>query len=298
LTRLKSPSEHKRTYLAHFAFDGARFAGWQVQPNACTVQQTLEEAFEKVTQTPVRLCAAGRTDAGVHGLDFPADFTVAFDLDTDLLRNAWNSVTPEEITVLSIRPVPTGFSARHRAERRTYRFLILNRELPSPFLRRYSWHIAEKLDMLAIQQAMNSLLGEHDFSAFRAAGCEAAHPIRRIVEARIDDVFTAGGFADQLDWWPVTGGAEPGLLCLTIGGTAFLRHQVRAIVGTLAQVGSGRMTPRQFAEVLASRDRAQAGLTAPAHGLTLVRVDFPPAAFEDQANSDRYGVPGGSHESD
>lgn len=295
--KLKRPASSDQTYLVRVAFDGSRYSGWQSQPNARTVQETLERAFTQVTQQPVRLRGAGRTDAGVHALDLPADFTVPLELDTQRLARAWNATTPPDIVVLEVRRVPDGFSARHRAHRRTYRYVVLNREPPSPFLARFSWHLAEKLDINAVQQAMDSLLGEHDFSSFRAASCEAAHPVRKIVAADVCDLDATGDRLARAAWWPFAGAVEQGLVCITITGTAFLKHQVRVIVGTLAQVGQGKMTPREFADILAARDRRLAGPTAPANGLTLVEVMFPPGVMEIGLDSGEPGAAGGTDES-
>ncbi|MDP8222958.1 MAG: tRNA pseudouridine(38-40) synthase TruA [Candidatus Lernaella stagnicola] len=294
MSRIAAPADCNRSYLVRAAFDGTAYVGWQYQPNGLSVQEALETSFEKVTQQPVRLRGAGRTDAGVHALDLPADFTLPFDLDLPRLLTAWNAVTPPDITIHDIRRVPEGFSARHRAHRRHYRYVVLNRPFPSPFLSRYSWHITDELDIISMQQAMVSLVGEHDFSAFRAASCEAAHPVRRIVTATVHDMVTVGAWERHADWWPFAGSVEGGLLCFTISGTAFLKHQVRAIVGTLALVGRGKVTPGEFADILALRDRSCAGPTAPAHGLTLVGVAFPPDALGDSNGTGAQGAGGGT----
>jgi tRNA pseudouridine38-40 synthase len=276
----KQPLDRQQAYLARFAFEGARYAGWQRQTNGVSIQETLEAAFEQVVGTPVKLRAAGRTDAGVHALDMPADFTAPFDFDLPVLLRAWNAVTPHDIAVLSIRRVRDGFSARRLAARRTYRYLIDNRRIPSPFHRRFAWHIPNELDVDAMRQAMAALIGEHDFSSFRATDCEAKHAVRRIDEAGVA-AWPEANAAALGAWLPFPGGPAPGLLSFTVAGTAFLKHQVRAIVGTLVGVGRARISPAEFAAILAACDRRQAGPTAPAHGLTLVRVDFRPQALVD-----------------
>lgn len=277
--RLRQPADHPLTYLVRVAFAGENYAGWQWQPNARTAQGVLEETFQKIAQVEIRLRAAGRTDSGVHVLDLPADFTLPFHLDTTLVTQAWNAVTPPDMTILGVRRVPDGFSARHRAFRRVYRYLVWNREFPDPFLARTAWHVADPLDVEAMRLAMGACLGEHDFSSFRAADCEAEHPIRRIDEATIQ-VLTAAELSPT-PWLPFPGGPQEGLLCLNIGGTAFLKHQVRAIVGTLVEVGKRKLTPARFSEILAACDRSLAGPTAPAHGLALVRVEYPPGVFAE-----------------
>jgi len=267
---LKRPASGDRTYLATFAYDGTDYVGWQFQPDHLSVQQALEEAFTQVTQLDVRLRAAGRTDSGVHALAMPADFTLPYELDLEELLAAWDAVSPRDISVLSVDTAPTGFSARRRARRRTYRYLILNRYRPSPFLSRWCWHLDDKLDINAMRTAMSVLPGEHDFTTFRASDCEAEHPRRRIYDARIVE----HGGRQVLGDWQVAGGAEEGLVVITITGSAFLKHQVRSIVGTLVEVGRGKMSPSRFGEVLAAADRELAGPTAPARGLTFVGVEF------------------------
>lgn len=270
---LKQPTTDNRTYLAHFAYEGTGYSGWQLQPNARTLQQALEKSFRQVTGLEVRLRACGRTDAGVHALDMPADFTLPWEFDPAQLAQAWNAVSPPDIAVTAVRSVPADFSARFAARRRTYRYALLNRPRPSIFLHRWCWHLSDKLDINAICEAMSALVGEHDFTTFRAADCEAKHAVRTIYRA---DIAVAG----VSDAWPLgedqsfAGAPEAGLMVVTITGNAFLKHQVRSIIGTLVEVGRGKITPQDFARVLAARERRQAGPTAPARGLTFVGVEF------------------------
>jgi len=231
---LKKPIEHHQSYLVRVAFDGTNYVGWQRQPKGRAVQKVLEEAFEKITHFPVKLRAAGRTDAGVHALNFPADFAVPLELDYPRLRRAWDSVTPRDIIVLDVHRAPNGFSARRQAVLRTYRYMVFCRPHPSPFLSRYSWHTLDVLDIKAMREAARALVGEHDFTTFRAASSEAKHSVRRIDAATVRELTTAE--LQPLAWWPYAGAPEAGLICFTIAGTAFLKHQVRSIVGTLVAV--------------------------------------------------------------
>ncbi|NLH47048.1 MAG: tRNA pseudouridine(38-40) synthase TruA [Myxococcales bacterium] len=279
---MKQPLDQIRSYLVRVAFDGDGYSGWQTQPNGVTVQEILEKAFAQVTGVAVRLNAAGRTDAGVHALDLPADFHLPYEFDLPALRRAWNAVTPRNISVREVCRVPDGFSCRYRAIRRTYRYLIDNRRCPSPFLTRYAWNITDKLDITSMQTAMSALIGEHDFTTFRAADCEAKHAVRCVETATVHAV-TAGELSALDAWWPYPGALEEGLLSLTLAANAFLKHQVRSIVGTLVEVGRQKIAATRMAEILAARDRRLAGPTAPAHGLALIRVDFPPDAFQDDA---------------
>jgi tRNA pseudouridine38-40 synthase len=225
------------------------------------------------------LRGAGRTDAGVHALDLPADFATPYELDLDVLLRAWNAVTPRDLTIREVRRVPDGFSARRQARQRTYRYVVDNRRHPSPFLAKYTWHVTDKLDLDAMRRAMSHLVGEHDFSSFRASDCEAKSAVRRIHEASVQAI-TAAELAGHA-WWPFGGSVEAGLIAFTVRGTAFLKHQVRATIGTVLDVGRGHLTADDFGKILAARDRQRAGITAPAHGLTLVRVDFSPQSLVD-----------------
>jgi len=270
---LKRPTDGERAYLVTTAYDGTDYVGWQTQPNGKSIQQALEDAFARVTGLRITLRAAGRTDAGVHALAMPADFTLPYELDLAELTRAWDAVTPRDISVREVRSAPVGFSARRDARRRTYRYLLLNRRRPSPFLRRWCWHIPDKLDINALHAALPAIIGEHDFTTFRAADCEAGHPIRQVftAEIRILDEATMEGLPASHGY---AGAPEDGLTAITIAGTAFLKHQVRSIVGTLVEVGRGKMTAADFAAILSAADRSLAGPTAPAHGLTFVGAEF------------------------
>ncbi len=281
---MKRPTDDERTYLVTTAYDGTNYVGWQRQPNGLSVQQVLEEAFTRVTGLTTPLRAAGRTDAGVHALAMPADLTVRYELDLGELTRAWDAVTPRDISVREVRRVPAGFSARRAARRRTYRYVLLNRRRPSPFLARWCWHIPDKLDINAIRAALPAILGEHDFSTFRAADCEAGHPIRRVFTAQVT-VFDEALGAGQPAEWGYAGGPEDGLLAITIAGTAFLKNQVRSIVGTLMEVGRGKMTVADFAAIVSAADRSLAGPTAPPEGLTFVGADFDPADLRVESSA-------------
>jgi tRNA pseudouridine38-40 synthase len=283
---LKRPADGERTYLVTTAYDGTDYVGWQFQPNGVSIQQALEDAFERITGQRTTLRAAGRTDAGVHALAMPADFTVPLELDVAELTRAWDAVTPRDISVREVRSVAAGFSARRLARRRTYRYLLLNRRRPSPFLARWCWHIPDKLDIKTIRAALPAILGEHDFSTFRAADCEAGHPIRRVFAAELS-VFDEAPAAGQPASAGYAGGPEDGLLAITIAGKAFLKHQVRSIVGTLMEVGRGKMTAADFAAILGAAKRSLAGPSAPAHGLTFVGVDFDEADLRGESGAGR-----------
>lgn len=241
-------------YLLTLEYDGTEYAGWQVQPNARTVQGTLEEALANLLCSATRVTAAGRTDAGVHAAGQAASFTTERSLSPEVVLRALNALTPGDLAVSKVEVVGDDFDVRRCARSRTYVYRIWNRRAPSPFWRRYAWHVARPLAIERMAAASALLRGEHDFSSFRGAGCDAAHPVRRVLRS---EIRTSGE-----------------LVCYEIEATAFLRHMVRNIAGTLVEVGHGRRAPEEIPALLAARDRTLAGVTAPAHGLCLVRVQY------------------------
>lgn len=233
-------------------YDGAAYVGWQRQLNGLSVQEVMERAVHALTGESLRVECAGRTDAGVHALGQVAAFTPTRALPLKAYAKGLNTHLPADVAVVRAEEVPDDFDPRRWASGKRYRYAILNRGVRSPLLRRSRWEVFHPLDAGAMQAGATHLLGRHDFSAFRAADCEAKHPVRELREARVERV-----------------GEE---LFVELEGTAFLKHMVRNIAGTLVEVGKGKRPPEWVAEVLSSRDRGQAGLTAPAHGLTLVEV--------------------------
>jgi tRNA pseudouridine38-40 synthase len=236
------------------AYDGSDFHGWQIQPNGRTVQQALEEAVTRFTGETVRVAAAGRTDAGVHAAGQVVSFTLRAPRAPDVVQRALNALTPRDISITAVETVADGFDPRRAARSRTYVYRIWNARWPSPFWRRYAWHVGRPLDADAMRTAAAALLGEHDFSAFQAADCDADNPVRRVLRSELER-------------------REP-LLTYTIEATAFLRHMVRTVIGTLVEIGSGERPATDVPRLLAARDRTQAGVTAPACGLCLARVSY------------------------
>jgi len=239
-------------------YDGTSLSGWQRQANAATVQAHLETALAELLQHEVAVTGASRTDAGVHARGQVASFRTERAIPLHGIRRGLNSLLPESIAVSDAREAPDDFHPRFSATGKHYRYTILVRADRSPRWRDRAWHHPDAIDLDAMRAAVTGLLGEHDFSAFRAAGCTARTTIRRIDAIDIAAVPEAGGQ----------------LVTLDVRGNAFLRMMVRIVVGTLAEVGTGRWTPAQVAEILASRDRTKAGKTAPAHGLELVEVRY------------------------
>ena len=236
-------------------YDGTAYNGWQRQRTGIGVQELVENALSGVADASISVTCAGRTDPGVHATGQVVHF------DTAAIRSArgWllgaNSNLPNDISASFAREVDDEFHARYSALSRSYRYCILNRLVRSALHRHRAWWVYDPLDVATMQQAANHLLGKHDFSAFRAAGCQASTPNREI---RSLDVSRSG------DW-----------LTIDISANAFLQHMVRNIAGTLVSVGCGDNAPDWVADVLATRDRKQGGIAAPAHGLTLVRIVYP-----------------------
>jgi tRNA pseudouridine38-40 synthase len=239
-------------------YDGAAYAGWQVQPALATVQGTLEAALAALHGGPVRVTGAGRTDAGVHALGQVAHFDTELTHDDGVWVRALNAHLPRDIAVRDAREVPEGFHARHRAESKHYRYRVLNRAVRCPFRRGLTWFVPLPLDVEAMARAARRLEGTHDFTSFRAAGCGAKSPVRR------------------LDRIGVARTREDDEVVFDLVGAGFLKQMARNIVGTLVEIGRGRRPVAWADEVLAARDRRAAGETAAPWGLTLVRVTYPP----------------------
>ncbi|HXQ24620.1 MAG TPA: tRNA pseudouridine(38-40) synthase TruA [Candidatus Acidoferrales bacterium] len=235
-------------------YDGTDYHGWQVQPNGPTIQSVLEEAVARMLGETTRVVAAGRTDAGVHAAGQVVSFSVQRAVSAEVLMGGLNALTPRDISIKSAEGVADDFDPRRAARSRVYVYRIWNARWMSPFWRRYAWHVARPLDCERMRAAALVLLGEHDFSSFQAAGCDAAHPIRRVLRSDVDR-------ADDL-------------VVYTIEATAFLRHMVRNIIGTLVDVGTGERSADNLIQVLAAGDRTRAGPTAPARGLCLTEVRY------------------------
>jgi tRNA pseudouridine38-40 synthase len=235
-------------------YDGTGLSGWQRQDNAPTVQQHLEEALARLLTHDAPVIGASRTDAGVHARGQIASFRTERPIPLHGIRRGLNTLLPPTIAVRDASEVPPDFHPRFSATGKHYRYTILARPDRSPRWRDRAWHCPEPLSLPRMLEASRALLGEHDFSAFRAAGCTAKTARRRI------------------DAVGVTRSEE--ILAVDVRGNAFLRNMVRILVGTLVEVGAGGRSPSQVAEILASKDRTQAGITAPAHGLELIEVRY------------------------
>jgi tRNA pseudouridine38-40 synthase len=237
-------------------YDGTDFAGWQRQIGQRTVQACLEEALQTMVGVPVRATAAGRTDAGVHadGQVVSVPVPVGNRIPTLGFLRGLNATLPPDIAVLAVDDAPPDFDARRSARGKIYRYLIWNHPIRSPRLARRSWHHRRPLDTHAMRQAAAAFVGEHDFRAFRASDCERRSTIRLIRRLTVQ--------------------RDGALITCEVEGTAFLKNMVRIMVGTLATAGHRELDAPGILALLAAGDRTQSGVTAPAHGLTMVRVIY------------------------
>jgi tRNA pseudouridine38-40 synthase len=238
-------------------YEGTNYQGWQVQPDGPTIQETLERALSTALREPIRVRGAGRTDAGVHawGQVVAAPITQP-PPDLDRLRRSLNALTPDDVAIREIALADDAFDPRRDASSRVYEYRILTTDAPSVFWRRWTWHFSRPLDVAAMQTAAQALVGEHDFAAFCGADPAAKDQTttRRVIESSVH--------------------VEHPLIRYRVEATAFLKHMVRNVVGTLVEVGLGERTASSMPALIASRDRTRAGATAPAIGLVLCEVRY------------------------
>jgi tRNA pseudouridine38-40 synthase len=237
------------------AYDGGPFVGWQRQASGTSVQGLVEDALRELDEDDVAVTGAGRTDAGVHALGQVAGFTLRRPTDADVVVRALNARLPPEVRVMAAEEVPPSFHARFDATSKTYRYRFATADVLSPFECAYAWHVPGALAVDAMAEAARFVAGHHDFAAFQTTG-GVPGPTERVVSAS------------------TVVAAPDGLVLYEVTGSGFLRHMVRAIAGTLVDIGRRRQGPEWMRDVIASRDRSQAGKTAPAHGLFLVRVGY------------------------
>jgi tRNA pseudouridine38-40 synthase len=255
-----------RTLKLTLAYDGTAYVGWQRQAAGTSIQGLLEAAIARIEGgAAVTVHGAGRTDAGVHALGQVASVAVpsaSASIGCDAYARALNASLPDDVRVRMVEEVADDFHARFSARAKTYRYRLTRGGVASPFESRYAWHLTHPLDVASMGAALEACLGEHDFAAFRSTGTPVRDTVRTMLAASMTEV-AAGGAA----------GDAP-LLIVELTGTGFLRHMVRAIAGTLVEIGRGRWPPAEMAAILASRDRGRAGPTAPPQGLFLVSVDY------------------------
>jgi len=236
-------------------YDGSGYHGWQRQKGQCSIQEEIEKAVSIMTKAPVTLIGSGRTDAGVHALGQTANFHCETAIAAEAFRKGLNSLLPEDIIVRECIEIEESFHARFDVISKRYDYRILNREIPPAVCRQYVWHIRKPLNRRAMRLAARHILGAQDFKAFEGAGSPRSHTVRHILHADIVE-------------------KKPDLLVFEIEGNGFLRFMVRNIVSTLVNAGLEKITPDDFRQTLLSRDRSQAGATAPPGGLFLMSVTY------------------------
>ena len=276
------------------AYDGTDFHGWQRQPNALTVQECLESAIEKILGERAQVCASGRTDAGVHALNQVANFKTDRSIPCENLMKALNDALPPTVRIKDSHEVSANFHARYDVRSKTYRYRILQAPVCSPFLWRFMWHYPFPLDCERMAEAARLFEGEHDFTSFAAVDgsiaeesgpngsvAQALLPVHcglsgEVTQARVpvplhknETAMVRRVFASRVFRHPRTS-----LLIYEVSGNGFLHHMVRNMVGTLMEVGGGKLEPDGIIRILKARDRTTAGPTAPARGLCLVRVEY------------------------
>lgn len=244
-----------RNFKLTIEYDGSSFHGWQIQPELPTIQDEIQKILSMMVKKKIIVSASGRTDAGVHARAQVANFLSNTTIPPEKFILALNSMLPPGILITDCGYADPDFHARFSAKRKTYRYRILNRKLPTAIGRQYVWHIRNTLDLDAMNQAASHLLGTHDFKAFEGSGSPRAHTVRVISQANFNF-------------------KKDELIEFTITANGFLKFMVRNIVGTLADVGLGKISPQEFKEILESRNRKNAGATAPPQGLFLMNVEY------------------------
>ncbi|MBW2117476.1 MAG: tRNA pseudouridine(38-40) synthase TruA [Deltaproteobacteria bacterium] len=237
------------------AYDGSHYHGWQRQKNGVTIQGVVEEKIEIMVGEPVKLIASGRTDAGVHAINQVCNFITRSKIGLEEMKRGLNSLLPDDIFVRDSEYVSLEFHARYKVKSKTYEYRILNREDPDLFLRHYVWHIRVPLNAKEMSKCLAVFTGRHDFSSFRSSGSGNLDPVRTVLRAELH-------------------GPGEGMLRVVIEAEGFLRHMVRNILGTLVDVGLGKMDVMRFKEILESKDRRMAGVKAPPQGLFLMNVEY------------------------
>lgn len=241
-------------YKLKLMYDGTHYAGWQRQQNAVTIQGELEKALSVITREAVSTVGVSRTDAGVHAACFTANVRLAHEIDSYKLFRGANALLPADIRLISAEPCNENFNARFDAVKKTYLYRIDPTPHGNVFYRNYAWHVPQALDLANMKKAADCFLGSHDFSGFMAQGGSSKTFTRTIFESSFSE--------------------EGGLLVYRITGNGFLYNMVRIISGTLVAVGKGKIDPDDIPAIILSKDRTRAGMTAPAHGLTLLLAEY------------------------
>ncbi len=236
-------------------YEGTHYAGWQIQAGHPTIQGKLAGAIEKLTGSPVNLSGASRTDAGVHAWGQVANFKTSSRIPLLGIRQGLNSILPEDIVVKDAAEVPHEFDSRRGSTGKTYLYRVLNRRYPSSIMRNFTWFVYQPLDINLMREGAKHMIGEKDFSSFRAADSDAPHSIREVTSIEVTE-------------------RPEGMIEFEVRGTAFLRHMVRIMVGTLVTLGKGKLKPDEIKTIIEAKNREAAAMTAPPQGLFLVKVGY------------------------
>ena len=245
----------QRNILLRVAYQGTGYLGYQTQSEGQTIAGSLEKAGATVLNHPVTMRASSRTDAGVHALDLPVGIQTHKDIPLRGLVLGMNANLPDTIRVISAEDIREEFNPRHISKGKVYRYLVHNGSIMSPLLSDKTWLVQSKLDLKSLRPALQALMGEHDFESFRARYCQAKHAVRKISHVSV-----------------TSHPHHPKLIQFDFAGNAFVRHQIRIMVGTLIDMARGNLNPEKMNELIEKKDRNQAGQTAPAQGLYLARV--------------------------
>ncbi len=245
----------RRNLRCVLEYDGSQYHGWQRQRGVLTIQEVLETRLEIMLNRPMSVRASGRTDAGVHARGQVVNFYTETRMGPEEVQKGLNSLLPGDVVVLRVEEVSDSFHARFSAKSKTYEYRILNRPTPSALERRYAWHIRRPLYLNPVLESLELLTGTHDFAAFMASGSSARSTERDLMRASVSR-------------------PDPEHVVFRFEANGFLRHMVRNLVGTLVEVGLGKRSSQEIPTILTGKDRREAGITAPAHGLYLVSVQY------------------------
>jgi tRNA pseudouridine38-40 synthase len=257
------------------AYDGTAYVGWQRQASGVSIQGLLEDALAKLEGAPVTVHGAGRTDAGVHAFGQVASVRVSTPREAAVIKRALNGMLPPDVRALDVEEAAGDFHARYSASAKAYEYRYWQGAVQPPFARAWSWHIPRDLDVPAMDAAARGLEGRHDFSAFQSAGSRVASPIRTVTAAHVGSEAPER-LSIVFPGLEPTASALGRLVILRIEADGFLRHMVRAIAGTLAEIGQGHRDRESIAALVSGRSRSASGATAPALGLVLASVSYPP----------------------
>lgn len=299
----------RRNVMLTLSYDGTAYCGWQIQPNGITIQQCVERAVQKLTGVHSNVLCAGRTDSGVHALGQVANFRTDCNIPATQLRRALQSFLPRDIVILEARDVADEFHATYSAVSKTYRYVLFDNPVCPPFLNRYVSRSRRRLNVPAMQEAVGSLLGTHDFRCFETHYPNKQTSIRTIHAVSIGrqplwspwtfppashlrsaghqsvDQQSVDHRSQSADSRSMDPDHDSPLIVFEVTADGFLYNMVRAIAGTLTRIGDGRRGPDDMAQVIASMDRSSAGMTAPAEGLYLVEVRYPLELLQESRDS-------------